>query len=46
MEMWSSSGRNIANEEWRALATLSIRGVVQCRCNRHAPDRPYSSRVR
>ena len=40
MEMWRSAGGDIANEEWRALATLCIARVMQHWRDRHAANRP------
>ena len=40
MQMRCSAGGDIANEEWRALATLCIARVMQHWRDRHAANRP------
>ena len=45
MQVRRSPGGNIANEEWRALTTLGISGVVQRWRDWHAADRSNTART-
>ena len=45
MQMWRSPRGDVADEEWWALTTLGISGVVQRWRNWHAADRSNAART-